>query len=169
MRVKENKEDSMGKIVPCLWFDDNAEEAANFYVSLFPNSRVINIARYSEEASRAAGRPEGSVMTVEFTLDGQEFLGLNGGPVFKFTEAVSFMIQCDSQEEIDRYWSKLSEGGQEVECGWVKDRYGLSWQVVPSRLGEWMRDPAAAARVMSAVLTMKKLDLGTLERAARGV
>ena len=158
----------MNNIVPCLWFDDNAEEAANFYVSLFPDSKIRNITHYDEQAAQASGRPKGAVMTVDFTLNGHDFMGLNGGPVFKFTEAVSFMVQCDSQEEIDRYWSKLSEGGEEGACGWLKDRYGLSWQIIPAKLSEWMRDPAAAARVMSKVLTMKKLDLPTLEKAAQG-
>jgi predicted 3-demethylubiquinone-9 3-methyltransferase (glyoxalase superfamily) len=158
----------MQNIVPCLWFDDNIEEAANFYVSVFPNSQIGLITHYDDSAAQAAGRPKGAVMTIYFTLNGHDFMGLNGGPVFKFTEAVSFMVQCDTQEEIDRYWAKLSEGGQEVECGWVKDRFGLAWQIVPRKLEEWMRDPAAAARVMSKVLTMKKLDLPTLEQAARG-
>ena len=155
----------MKNIVPCLWFDDQAEEAANFYVSLFPNSRVGTIARYGESSSQASGRPAGSVMTVEFVINGQEFLGLNGGPIFKFSEAVSFTVYCDSQEEIDRYWSKLSEGGEESVCGWLKDRFGLSWQIVPSVLREMMKNPEKSERVMSALLQMKKLDIATLQRA----
>ena len=157
----------MQKITPFLWFDDKAEEAANFYVSIFPNSSVGDISRYGEEGSKAAGRPKGSVMTVEFQLEGQNFVGLNGGPHFKFTEAVSFVVNCKTQEEVDNYWEKLSAGGQESQCGWLKDKYGLSWQITPTILTEMMKDkdPAKAERVMKAMLTMKKLDIATLKQA----
>jgi predicted 3-demethylubiquinone-9 3-methyltransferase (glyoxalase superfamily) len=156
----------MRSISPFLWFDTQAEEAAKFYVSLFPNSRILNTSRYSE----AGPGPAGSVMVVEFELNGQRFLALNGGPHFSFTEAVSFSIDCDTQDEIDHYWTKLTDGGQEVQCGWLKDKFGLSWQVNPVILGKLMSDPnpAKAARVASAMLKMKKFDIPTLERAYRG-
>jgi predicted 3-demethylubiquinone-9 3-methyltransferase (glyoxalase superfamily) len=151
------------KITPFLWFDTQAEEAARFYVSLFAGSKILGIARYGEGGMG----PVGSVMTVEFQLAGQRFVALNGGPSFKFTEAVSFVVNCKDQKEIDRFWAKLGEGGRDIECGWLKDRYGLSWQVVPTALWKMItdRDPARSARVMQAVLTMKKLDLATLEAA----
>lgn len=158
----------MPKIKPFLWFDSQAEEAANFYVSVFPNSRVTTIARYND----AGPGPAGSVMTVEFELDGQPFIALNGGPLFPFTEAVSFTIECDSQEEVDRYWNALTaDGGQEVECGWLKDRYGLPWQVNPRILGQMLADPdrEKARRVMEAMLRMKKIDIAGLQRAYDGV
>jgi predicted 3-demethylubiquinone-9 3-methyltransferase (glyoxalase superfamily) len=153
----------MPKITPFLWYDSQAEEAANFYVSIFPNSKIVTVARYSE----VGPGPAGSAMTVVFELDGQRFIALNGGPHFKFTEAVSFSIDCKSQEEVDHYWSTLLEGGRESQCGWLKDKYGLSWQVVPSVLGKLLSDPdrARAKRVMQAVLKMKKLDIETLKRA----
>jgi predicted 3-demethylubiquinone-9 3-methyltransferase (glyoxalase superfamily) len=156
----------MRSISPFLWFDTQAEEAAKFYVSLFPNSRILNTSRYGE----AGPGPAGSVMVVEFELNGQRFMALNGGPHFSFTEAVSFSIDCDTQDEVDHYWSKLSEGGQEVQCGWLKDRFGLSWQVNPVILGKLISDPdpVKAARVASAMLKMKKFDIPTLERAHRG-
>ena len=160
------------KITPCLWFDGKAEEAANFYVSLFKDSRIHDIARYGDAGSDVSGQPEGSVMTVEFELEGQKFLGLNGGPDFKFTEAVSFIINCDSQEEVDRFWTKLTEnGGAESQCGWLKDKFGLSWQVTPTILTELMKskDRAKAERVMKAMLQMKKIDIATLKKAAEGV
>jgi predicted 3-demethylubiquinone-9 3-methyltransferase (glyoxalase superfamily) len=160
------------KITPCLWFDGEAEEAANLYVSLFKNSRVDHVARYGDAGSDASGQPEGSVMTVEFELDGQKFLGLNGGPAFKFTEGVSFIINCDSQEEVDRFWTKLTEnGGAESQCGWLKDKFGLSWQVTPTILTELMKDKdrAKAERVMKAMLQMKKIDIATLKKAAKGL
>src|SRR5262245_49285699 len=122
------------KITTCLWFDSEGEEAAKFYVSIFKNSRIVGITHYDAESSKAAGRPEGSVLTVEFELDGQAFMALNGGPVFKFTEAISLVVNCESQKEVDYYWEKLTAGGQEVECGWLKDRYGLSWQIVPTAM-----------------------------------
>lgn len=130
----------MQKITPFLWYDNNAEEAANYYVSVFKNSGINGITRYEEEGSKAAGRPAGTVMTVEFQIEGQEFLALNGGPHFKFTEAVSFVVNCESQEEVDYFWEKLSEGGQTSQCGWLKDKFGLSWQVTPTILGDLFQD-----------------------------
>jgi len=151
------------KITPFLWFDSQAEAAANFYVSIFNNSRVLGISRYGE----AGPGPKGSVMTVDFELDGQRFTGLNGGPHFKFTEAVSFVVHCKTQEEVDTFWGKLLEGGQESQCGWLKDKYGLSWQIVPTILAEMLRDPdpQKSKRVMEAMLKMKKIDIGGLTRA----
>jgi predicted 3-demethylubiquinone-9 3-methyltransferase (glyoxalase superfamily) len=158
------------RITPFLWFDDRAEEAAGFYVSIFPNSRIKSISRYTDEVSKAAGRPKGSVMTVAFELDGQDFTALNGGPTFKFTEALSLVVNCQTQEEVDHFWTKLSAGGQEVQCGWLKDKFGVSWQVVPTALFEFMvdKDPAKSQRVMAAMLKMKKLDLEPLRRAYAG-
>ena len=160
------------RIAPCLWFDHQAEEAAEFYVGIFPNSTMGSIARYDANAAKAAGRPEGSVLTVTFELDGQEFIALNGGPVFHFTEAISLMVSCETQAEVDHFWDRLSAGGQQVECGWLKDRYGVSWQVVPTIMSTVLRDQhkdaEKAKRVMAAMLQMKKLDIATLERAARG-
>jgi predicted 3-demethylubiquinone-9 3-methyltransferase (glyoxalase superfamily) len=156
----------MPRINPFLWFDTQAEEAASFYVRIFPNSRIVTIARYGE----AGPGPPGSVMTVVFELDGQEFIALNGGPQFEFTEAISFSVECTSQDEVDRYWSALSRGGEEGPCGWLKDRYGLSWQINPTVLGEMLSDPdpARSKRVMEAMLRMKKLDIEGLRRAYRG-
>ena len=153
----------MPKISPFLWFDTQAEEAANFYTSIFKNSTIVKIARYPE----GAPGPKGSVMTVAFTLDGQEFTALNGGPLFKFTEAISFIVNCGSQEEVDRYWSKLLEGGEESRCGWLKDKYGLSWQIIPTALGKMLSDPnpQKAKRVMEAMLAMKKIDIAGLQKA----
>lgn len=160
------------KISPCLWFDDQGEEAARFYTSVFKNSRIKHTTRYGEAGHEIHGRPAGSVMTVVFDLDGQEITALNGGPHFKFNEAVSLQVFCESQEEVDYYWEKLSEGGDEKAqvCGWLKDKYGLSWQVVPIRLNELMDDPdpEKAGRVMEAMLKMKKLDIAELERAYAG-
>jgi predicted 3-demethylubiquinone-9 3-methyltransferase (glyoxalase superfamily) len=154
----------MPNITPCLWFDTQGEEAAEFYTSIFPNSKIVEVARYGS----AGPRPEGTVMTVNFVLDGQEFVALNGGPEFTFSEAISFQISCGSQEEVDGYWSRLSEGGEEGPCGWVKDRYGLSWQVVPTALTELLADPdpARSQRAMQAMLQMKKIDIAELQRAA---
>jgi predicted 3-demethylubiquinone-9 3-methyltransferase (glyoxalase superfamily) len=154
----------------CLWFDSQAEEAARFYTSVFRNARIGGITRYGESGAKASGRPQGSVMTVEFEAAGQKFLALNGGPAFTFNEAISLMVNCESQEEIDEYWAKLSAGGRESVCGWLTDKYGLSWQVVPAELGQLMqdKDPAKGERVMAAILTMKKLDLEALRRAYRG-
>ena len=160
----------MQRITPFLWYDDKAEEAANFYVAIFKNSKIGSITRYDEEGSKAAGRPKGTVMTIEFQLDGQEFVALNGGPHFKFMEAVSFVVNCETQEEVDGFWQKLSEGGEEVQCGWLKDKYGLSWQVVPTVLTELLqdKDPAKAQRVMKAMLQMKKIDIQKLRQAYEG-
>ncbi len=154
------------KITPFLWFDGQAEDAAKLYVSIFPNSRILNVARYAEGGP---GKP-GSVLTVEFELDGQKFVALNGGPEYKFTPAVSFQINCDTQAEIDRLWTKLCEGGQEVQCGWLTDRFGVSWQVTPTVLGELLgdSDPVKAGRVMAAMMPMKKLDIAALRAAYAG-
>jgi predicted 3-demethylubiquinone-9 3-methyltransferase (glyoxalase superfamily) len=159
----------MQKITPFLWFDDKAEEAAALYVSIFKNSRMGSVTRYGEEGSKVAGRPKGSVMTVEFQLDGQDFVALNGGPHFKFTEAVSFVVNCKTQQEVDEFWEKLSEGGEKGQCGWLKDRYGLSWQVVPTVLEEMLRDkdPEKSERVMKAMLQMRKIGIARLEQAYR--
>ena len=159
------------KISVCLWFDGQAEEAASFYTSIFPNSRIGSVSRYDEEGARVSGMPKGSVMTVEFVLDGQPFIALNGGPLFKFTEAMSLVVSCATQAEVDAFWTRLSAaGGQEVQCGWLKDRFGVSWQIVPSVLPEMLRDPdpARARRVMTAMLTMKKIDITALKRAYDG-
>jgi predicted 3-demethylubiquinone-9 3-methyltransferase (glyoxalase superfamily) len=157
----------MQKITPFLWFDDQAEEAAKFYVSIFKNSKIVSVNRYDEEGAKAAGRPKGSVMTVAFELDGQEFTALNGGPLFKFTEAISFVVHCETQNEVDHFWQKLTAGGQEVQCGWLKDRFGVSWQVVPNALIEMLqdKDPVKSKRVMAAMLKMKKIDIDGLKKA----
>jgi predicted 3-demethylubiquinone-9 3-methyltransferase (glyoxalase superfamily) len=154
----------MQKISPFLWFDGNAEEAAAFYTAIFKNSKILKIARYGE----AGPGPAGSVMIVNFQIEGQEFIALNGGPQFKFTEAISFCINCQTQEEVDYFWNKLTaDGGQEVQCGWLKDKYGLSWQVTPTILGELMsdKDTKKAQRVMQAMLQMKKIDIAALKNA----
>jgi predicted 3-demethylubiquinone-9 3-methyltransferase (glyoxalase superfamily) len=157
----------MQKIAPFLWFDDRAEEAATFYTSIFRNSKIVNIARYGDAGAEVSGRPKGTVMTVEFQLEGQEFVALNGGPQFKFTEAISFVVNCQTQEEVDEYWKKLSDGGREVQCGWLKDKYGLSWQIVPTILNEMLNDPdpKKAERVMKTMLQMKKIDIKALKQA----
>ena len=155
----------MQKITPCLWFDTEGEAAARFYTSVFPNSRIVDVAYYG-----AAGpRPEGTVMTVTFELDGQRFLALNGGPEFKFNEAISFQVDCATQEEVDRFWSRLSEGGEEGPCGWLKDKFGVSWQIIPTVLSRLVADPdrEKSQRVMRAMLAMKKLQIDELERAAQ--
>ena len=155
-----------------MWFDGQAEQAAKFYTSIFKNSTVGRILRYGEEVAKVSesGRPVGSVLTIEFELDGQKFVALNGGPHFKFTEAISFVVNCQTQEEVDYYWEKLSEGGKEVQCGWLKDKYGLSWQIVPTVLGELLSDEDAAKsqRVMQAMLKMVKLDIKKLQDAYAG-
>jgi predicted 3-demethylubiquinone-9 3-methyltransferase (glyoxalase superfamily) len=158
------------KITPCLWFDTQAEEAANFYVSIFSNSRINQINRYGNAGREVHGKEPGSVMVVEFELDGQTFTALNGGPQFKFDEAVSFQVMCDTQDEIDRFWNSLSQGGREGPCGWLKDKFGLSWQVVPSTLPQLISQARGDQldRVMGAVMQMKKFDLRTLEQAAAG-
>jgi predicted 3-demethylubiquinone-9 3-methyltransferase (glyoxalase superfamily) len=156
----------MHKITPFLWFDSQAEEAANFYVSVFRNSRILKVVRYGE----GGPGPKGSAMTVAFELDGVKFTALNGGPLFKFSEAISFVVDCDTQAEIDALWEKLSAGGEESRCGWLKDRYGLSWQVVPTVLPELLgdKDPARAQRAMQAMLKMVKLDIAALQKAHAG-
>ena len=155
------------KIIPNLWFDTQAEEAARFYASVFDNSRIVNVTHYTEAGPREAGM----VMTVEFELDGHRFVGINGGPAFTFDEAVSFQISCQSQEEVDYFWQRLSDGGQEGPCGWLKDRYGLSWQVVPTGMEQMLNDPdpERAQRAMRAMLGMGKIDIAALHRAADGV
>jgi predicted 3-demethylubiquinone-9 3-methyltransferase (glyoxalase superfamily) len=160
------------KITPCLWFDDQAEKAAEFYTAIFKNSKIVKIARYGEAGHEAHGRPAGTVMTVAFELEGQAFTALNGGPVFKFNEAISFQVNCETQEDVDYFWAKLSQGGDEKaqQCGWLKDKYGVSWQVVPTALPEMISDPdpQKSGRVMEAMLLMKKLDIAKLERAYAG-
>ena len=158
------------KISPFLWFDDNAEEAAKFYTSIFKNSRITDVARYGEAGAKASGRQMGSVMTVSFELEGQKFTALNGGPVFKFSPAISFAVTCDTQDEVDHFWEKLSDGGQEVQCGWLTDRYGVSWQIVPKALIEMLQDGDAkkSERVMEAMLQMKKLEIQGLRNAYGG-
>lgn len=159
-------------MTPCLWFDNQAEEAANFYIGIFKNSRIKKVTRYGEAGKDVHKRPAGSVMTVEFDLDGQTFTALNGGPVFKFNEALSFQIPCETQEEVDHYWDKLSAGGDPTaqQCGWLKDKFGLSWQVVPTVLPKLLSDPdkAKSERAMAAMLKMKKFDIEALKRAAAG-
>jgi predicted 3-demethylubiquinone-9 3-methyltransferase (glyoxalase superfamily) len=154
----------MPEITACLWFDTEGEEAAKFYTSVFPNSRIVDVAYYGS----AGPRPEGTVMTVSFELDGHTFLALNGGPEFTFSEAISFQVDCMTQDEVDSFWSKLSEGGEEGPCGWLKDKFGLSWQIVPARLTELLGDPdrERSQRVMAAMLNMKKIEIDELERAA---
>jgi predicted 3-demethylubiquinone-9 3-methyltransferase (glyoxalase superfamily) len=163
---------SIRAITPCLWFDDQAEQAARFYTGIFRNSRIVSTSRYGKEGYEVHGRPAGTVMTVEFELDGQPFTALNGGPVFKFNEAISFQINCETQEEVDHYWNSLSEGGDEraQQCGWLKDKFGLSWQVVPTVLSRLLKDPdpAKAGRAMQAMLQMKKFDIERLKRAHAG-
>jgi predicted 3-demethylubiquinone-9 3-methyltransferase (glyoxalase superfamily) len=167
VRVDEGEDDAMptlSKITPCLWFDTQGEEAANLYTSIFENSRILHVTRYGS----AGPRPEGMVMTVTFELDGQEFVALNGGPEFTFDEAISFQVNCESQEEVDELWAKLSDGGAEGPCGWLKDRFGVSWQIVPRLLDELIRDPDVekGQRVMKAMLGMGKIDTAELQRAA---
>jgi predicted 3-demethylubiquinone-9 3-methyltransferase (glyoxalase superfamily) len=154
----------MNTITSCLWFDTEGEDAANFYVSVFPNSTIVDVARYGS----AGPRPEGTVMTVSFELDGTPFVALNGGPDFTFSEAISFQVSCEGQDEVDAYWSKLSEGGEEGLCGWLKDRFGVSWQIVPTALPRLLGDPdpERSQRVMAAMLEMKKIEIAELERAA---
>jgi predicted 3-demethylubiquinone-9 3-methyltransferase (glyoxalase superfamily) len=156
------------KITPCLWFDSEAEKAAKFYAAIFKSSKIGRISRYGKEGHEVHGREAGSVMTVEFEIDGQKFLALNGGPHFKFNEAVSFQVHCETQAEVDYFWSKLAQGGQEGPCGWLKDKFGLSWQIVPNVLPKLLmdKDAAKAGRVMNSMLKMKKIDIAALERAA---
>jgi len=159
----------MQKISPCLWFDDKAEEAAKFYTSIFKDSKIGDVTRYGKEGYEIHGREAGTVMTVDFEIEGQNFLGLNGGPIFKFNEAISFQVYCETQEEVDYYWDKLSEGGDEKsqQCGWLKDKYGVSWQIVPIILIKMLKDKDSekSQRVMKAMLQMRKLDISTLKKA----
>lgn len=160
----------MQKIIPCLWFNREAEEAVNFYASVFKKTKIKDISRFTKEAAKASGMPEGSIMAISFELNGQEFLALNGGPQFKFSEAISLIINCETQKEVDHYWEKLSAGGEEIQCGWLKDRYGLTWQVVPVILDEMLRDKDSekSGRVMEAMLKMNKLDIEELKKAYKG-
>ena len=159
----------MQKISPCLWFDDQGEEAAKFYTSIFKDSKIGDVTRYGKEGYEIHGREEGTVMTVEFEIEGQKFLVLNGGPIFKFNEAISFQVYCETQEEVDYYWEKLSEGGDEKaqQCGWLKDKYGVSWQIVPTILIKMLKDKDSekSQKVMKAMLQMHKLDISTLKKA----
>ena len=159
----------MQRISPCLWFDDQGEEAAKFYTSIFKDSKIGDVTRYGKEGYEIHGREEGTVMTVEFEIEGQKFLALNGGPIFKFNEAISFQVYCETQEEVDYYWEKLSEGGDEKaqQCGWLKDKYGVSWQIVPTILIKMLKDKDSekSQRVMKAMLQMHKLDISTLKKA----
>ena len=161
----------MQKITPFLWFDGQAEEAANFYTSLFKNSKIGRILRYTEEAGEAAGRPVGSVLTIEFEIEGQKFVALNGGPLFRFSESVSFVVNCETQEEVDYFWEKLTaDGGEESQCGWLKDKFGLSWQITPTVLIDMLhdKDPEKAERVMKAMLQMQKIEIPKLKAAYDG-
>lgn len=162
----------LARITPCLWFNHEAEAAVAQYTSIFPDSRIVRELRYDAASARQAGRPIGSVLTLEFELDGQPFTALNGGPLYRFNEAVSLIVRCDTQDEIDHYWDALGAGGDPAarQCGWLKDRFGVSWQVVPTVLPEWLADPDAsrASRVMRAMLAMRKLDIAQLERARTG-
>jgi len=157
------------KITPCLWFDDHAEEAVKTYTSIFKDSRMGRVTRYEEESAKVSGRPAGTVMTVEFQLEGQDFVALNGGPIFTFNEAISFQVSCKTQEEVDHYWDALSDGGdrEAQQCGWLKDKYGVSWQIVPTALVEMLQDPdpGKRSRVMKAMLQMKKIDIQALKQA----
>ncbi len=159
----------MQKITPCLWFDSNAEEAVNFYTSIFKGSKIGRISRYGEAGYEVHGKPSGTVLTIEFELNGQAFTALNGGPIFKFTEAISFQVSCESQEEVDYYWGKLSEGGDvnAQQCGWLKDKYGVSWQIVPIALAKMLadKDTNKTDRIMTALLQMKKIEIKILEQA----
>jgi predicted 3-demethylubiquinone-9 3-methyltransferase (glyoxalase superfamily) len=157
----------MSKITPFLWFDDRAEEAARFYTSIFRKSKIRKVVHYADAAAKASGRPAGSVMTIEFQIEGQKFIALNGGPYFKFTEAVSFVVHCRTQAEVDRFWTKLSSGGRQGQCGWLKDKFGLSWQVIPDILVDLLdsADAAKTQRVMEALLCMRKIDIKKLKRS----
>ena len=158
------------KITPFLWFDHDAEEAAKVYTSIFKNSKILDTTHYGESAAEVSGRPQGTVMTVTFELDGQLFMALNGGPVFNFSPAISFFVNCDTQEEVDELWKRLTEGGEEEQCGWLKDKFGVSWQIVPNVLGELLQDKDArkSERVMGALLQMKKIDIQGLRMAYVG-
>jgi predicted 3-demethylubiquinone-9 3-methyltransferase (glyoxalase superfamily) len=157
----------MQKITPFLWFEDQAEEAVNFYISVFRDSRIVNVVRYGKAGAQASGRAPGTVMTIVFQLEGEEFIALNGGPAFAFSPAISFVVNCGTQEQVDRLWEKLSEGGGALQCGWLQDKFGVSWQIVPTILGEMLsdKDPAKAERVMQAMLQMGKIDIEALKKA----
>ena len=157
----------MPRITPFLWFDAQAEAAVNFYTSIFGNSKIVNISRYDEAGARVSGRPKGSVMTIAFELEGQPFMALNGGPMFQFTEAISFVVNCETQEEVDELWEKLCAGGTPSQCGWLKDKYGVSWQIIPTVLSSLMQDPDAglSKKVMEALLQMTKIDIQRLQQA----
>jgi predicted 3-demethylubiquinone-9 3-methyltransferase (glyoxalase superfamily) len=157
----------MQKITPFLWFDNQAEEAVKFYTSIFKNSKIKSVTRYGEAGAEVSGRPKGTVMTVTFELEGQEFIALNGGPHFTFSPAISFIVNCEKQEEVDELWEKLSEGGEKEQCGWLKDKYGVSWQIVPTVLGGMLqdKDPNKSEKVMEALLQMGKIDIKTLKQA----
>ena len=171
-KQKMKKSGKLGpqKITPFLWFNNQAEQAVKFYTSIFKNSRIGKISRYNKAAEKVSGRKAGSVMTVEFQLEGLDFVALNGGPLFKFTEAISFVVSCKDQKEVDYFWRKLSAGGKEIQCGWLKDKYGLAWQIVPTALGELLssKDSVKSRRVMEAMLKMVKLDVRKLQAAAKG-
>ena len=160
----------MQKITPFLWFDGKAEEAARFYCSIFKNSKLGTVARYGEAGADVSGQPKATVMTVDFRLNGQEFIALNGGPIFKFTEAISFVVNCKTQKEVDYYWEKLSKGGKKSQCGWLKDKFGVSWQVVPTGIGQLFggKNPKKSERAMKAMLKMSKLDIDALKKAYEG-
>jgi predicted 3-demethylubiquinone-9 3-methyltransferase (glyoxalase superfamily) len=160
----------IGKLTPFLWFDKNAEEAVNYYMSIFPNSEIKTTVRYDANAAKASNMPEGLVLTIGFALNGTDFAAMNGGPHFKMNSAISYVIPCETQEEIDHFWSRLGEGGQEMDCGWVVDKFGMTWQVTPTILPKYLSDPdqEKAGRVMQAMLTMKKLEIEPLEKAYRG-
>ena len=171
MSELDETQTNIQKITPFLWFDDNAEEAAKFYTSIFKKSKIIDIAHYGESAAEASGRPKGTVMTVTFELEGQRFMALNGGPIFKFSPAISFLVSCETQQEIDSFWEKLSEeGGEQEQCGWLKDRFGVSWQIVPSVLDEMIQDKDAekSEKVVKALIQMKKIDIQSLQKAYAG-
>ena len=155
------------KITPFLWFDNKAEEAVNFYTSIFKDATIKGSSRYNTESAKASGQQDGAIMTISFNLNGQDFTAINGGPIFKFTEAISFVVNCENQEEVDHFWNKLTEGGKESQCGWLKDKFGLSWQIVPKQLIQLMSGPdkAKAGRVMQAMMQMKKIDIKKLEEA----
>src|ERR687886_1517124 len=167
MSELDETQTNIQKITPFMWFDDNAEEAARFYTSIFKKSKIIDVTHYGESGAEASGRPKGTVMTVTFELEGQRFMALNGGPTFKFSPAISFLVSCETQQEVDVLWEKLSEGGEQVQCGWLKDKFGVSWQIVPNILAEMIhnRDANKSERVIKAMLQMKKLDIQGLRKA----
>ena len=170
MSKLDETQTNIQKITPFMWLDDNAEEAARFYTSIFKKSKIIDVTHYGESGAEASGRPKGTVMTVTFELEGQRFMALNGGPVFKFSPAISFLVSCETQKEVDNLWEKLSEGGEVEQCGWLKDKFGVSWQIVPSVLGEMMQDKDAekSEKVMKALIQMKKIDIQSLQKAYAG-